>query len=551
MTTINVALLQAPFVIGSPLQNAGILDGMINDAIDKGGELILTPECALSGYPAEDILFRQDHQRMIAEALQFLLSKSYPAIIIIGYPDFENDTLTNRATVIDHGQITATYAKRILPNFRVFDEKRYFTPGNKSVEFTIKGKKVGLFICEDLWNKAITDQINKDNMDLIISLNGSPYYVEKQKKRLGILTDLAKEKELPIAYVNCVGGQDAILFDGGSAFINNQGDICELGNDFEQQIILATFDFEKSPSLAANKRLEPKDTNKQLIEAICCGIKQYVTKNHFTNGALIALSGGIDSAVTLSLAVKALGADKVEAVYMPSQFNADISEIDARKQAENLGVKFSVLPIEPVTNSIDHALKPYFSHLAKDVTEENIQARIRGLFIMALSNKYHKLVLTTGNKSEYAVGYATLYGDMCGGYAPIKDLYKTQVYAIAHALNDSGFTIPERVITREPSAELSENQLDSQSLPPYDVLDTILQLFIEEDESIAVIHKKTGYDLAIIERVIKLVLQNEYKRQQSAPGPRVSKRAFGKDRRYPISLDAKDFISQSESLSPQ
>lgn len=538
MSKLTTALLQAPFVIGNPIENAKILDAMIQQAIDSGAELIITPECALSGYLPEDLLFRDDQLEQINLALEKLLQKSYPATIVVGLPVLENNALFNRAVVIDHGKIIASYDKQSLPNYRVFDEKRYFVRGHSNTTFKMKGINIGVYICEDLWDRRITDVIDAENLDLIVSLNASPYYLGKPEERMQLLKHITQTKHLPIAYVNCVGGQDSLLFDGGSTVINSDGSVCSLANDFEKQILLSTIDFNHAPSCSSSTKPRVNNPIKQMVEGISTGIAAYVKKNHFQNGVLVALSGGIDSAVTLSLAVKALGADKVEAVYMPTQFNADISEIDAKAQADALGVKFSVLPIEDMTASINQALTPYFHGQPRDITEENIQARLRGLLIMALSNKRHKLVLTTGNKSEYAVGYATLYGDMCGGYAPIKDVYKTQVYAMAHQLNEMGWTIPERVITREPSAELSPDQLDSHSLPPYEILDRILQLFIEEDLAIEKIQQQTGYELETIKKVVAMVLRNEYKRQQSAPGPRVSKRAFGKDRRYPISMDS-------------
>jgi NAD+ synthase (glutamine-hydrolysing) len=538
MAQLKIALLQAPFFIGNPLKNALLLDEMIQDAITHQADLIITPECALSGYLPEDLLFRQDHQEQVKAALNYLLTKNYLATVVIGLPVAQNDCLYNAAVVIHHGNIIATYYKQSLPNYREFDEKRYFSRGNSSIVFTCLGVKIGLFICEDLWDKTIVDLIHSDSMDLIVSLNASPYFIGKALERQTLFTALARSKKLPIAYVNCVGGQDSLLFDGGSFFMDAEGEIIAQAEDFKKQIVMSYFNIpQKKLCTLFDSTIRPKNPIQTLIDGLTVGILDYVTKNHCSHGVLVALSGGIDSAVTLALAVNALGADKVEAVYMPSRYNAKMSEEDAKAQAESLGVVFKILPIESLAHTASQSLEPFFLNYKKDVTEENIQARIRGLLIMALSNKYGKLVLTTGNKSEYAVGYATLYGDMCGGYAPLKDLYKTQVYAIAHQLNTMGLTIPLRVITRAPSAELSENQLDSQSLPPYDMLDSILELFIEEDYSVEMIHQKTQIDKEIIDKVAHLVVKNEYKRQQSAVGPKVTKRAFGKDRRYPISID--------------
>ena len=550
MTILQIALLQAPFVIGNPLENVKLLADMIEEAICNHAHLIITPECALSGYLPEDLLFRQDHQEQINAALHYIISKKFQAIIVIGLPDLKNGIFYNSAFVIDHGKITAQYQKQSLPNYREFDEKRYFHAGNSQTVFACKGIRIGLYICEDLWDDAITDQINHHTIDLIISLNASPYYAGKAQERLELLTNLAKSKKLSIAYVNCVGGQDSLLFDGCSNFIDKKGNICALAEDFKTQILTGNYDTVQKNIYTTSSHISiQSDPIQKLIDGITLGIHDYVTKNKFTRGVLVALSGGIDSAVTLSLAVNALGADNVEAVYMPSPYNARMSEEDAKAQCESLGVLFKKLPIESIAQSIHQSLDPFFINYKKDVTEENIQARIRGLLIMALSNKYGKLVLTTGNKSEYAVGYATLYGDMCGGYAPIKDVYKTQVYAIAHRLNEIGLSIPERVITREPSAELSENQLDSQSLPPYEILDRILELFIEEDLSIEMIFQKTLFDIEIIKKITQLVLKNEHKRQQSAPGPKVSRRAFGKDRRYPISVDNKILLGKNVTSS--
>ncbi len=542
MTLLNIALLQAPFIIGNPLKNAQIIDEMIQEAIASHADLIITPECALSGYLPEDVLFRKEHQEQVQIALQSLLEKNYTATVVIGLPILEDGKLFNAAYVIQNKKIIATYCKRSLPNYAEFDEKRYFSPGNFSTVFLCKGASIGLFICEDLWDPAIVDSIPADSIDCLISLNASPYHVGKYDERISLLTQLAKSKKTSIAYVNCVGGQDALLFDGCSTFINEQGSICVLAKAFKKQILQAQLNIpKKTLSESSQIMARSQDSTETLITGLALGIHDYVRKNHFSRGVLVALSGGIDSAVTLALAVHALGADQVEAVYMPSHYNAKISEEDAQEQAKALKVSFKVIPIEPIIQTISRSLAPLFLNEPSDITEENIQARARGLLIMALSNKFKKLVLTTGNKSEYAVGYATLYGDMCGGFAPIKDIYKTQVYAIAHKLNEMGLYIPKRVITREPSAELSENQLDSQSLPPYHLLDQILELFIEEDLCDEAIHKITEIDPVTIRRITQLVVKNEYKRQQSAVGPKVSKRDLGKDRRYPLTLDSKIF----------
>lgn len=536
MSPLEIAVIQSAFNLGNPLKNAHQLDLHITNAIKDGADLVLTAECALVGYSLGDILFRIEQQKAIQEAVDYLIAQHYSATVIIGYPILIAGKLLNRASVIQDGKIIANYDKQFLANFRVFDEKRYFTAGTDDLTFKLKGLTIGVYICYDLWAPSISTHINNNPCDVIVSLNASPYYPGKPQERFLLIKQLAKQHNTAIAYANLVGGQDDLVFDGNSFIVNSQGCLAAVAPAFKPAVLIAKYPF---ASLGDTNQLtsDIDNTANELIEAISLAIKDYVSMCGFSNGALVALSGGIDSAVTLSLAVKALGAEKVEAVYMPSQYNAEISAEDARAQAHALGVRYSVIPIESIYASIEQALLPSFIGLAPDTTEENIQARIRGTLIMALSNKFHKLVLTTGNKSEYAVGYATLYGDMCGGFAPLKDVYKTDVYAMAEMLNQLGYTIPKRVIEREPSAELAPNQLDSNSLPPYDQLDTILRRYIEEELSIDQIAEATGIAYCTIKHVTELVARSEYKRQQSAIGARVSKKSFHKDRRYPIAVD--------------
>lgn len=491
-------------------------------------DLIVFPELALTGYPPEDLLLRPFFQTEVMNALQTIAQASKQCHVIIGHPSFIADQCFNSATLFYQQKQAALYHKQALPNYGVFDEARYFTPGPETAcVFTIKGYQLGLCICEDLWEEASIAPYLSSSLHSLISINASPFDKEKYLKRLHLLTKHSQQG-LNIIYLNTVGGQDELLFDGQSLVMNQKGELKARLNAFieEEQTIVIDSDTIK----AQVAPLLPQDA--LLYQALVYGTQQYVEKNHFP-GVLVGLSGGIDSALTLAIAVDALGASRVQAVMMPSRYTASMSLEDASLQIEALQVDSLLLPIEPSLEAILNTIKPAFSSQSEDSTEENIQARIRGLFLMALSNKTGKMVLVTSNKSETAVGYATLYGDMAGGFAVLKDVLKTEVYALANYRNSLSFIIPERVLTRAPSAELAFQQTDQDSLPDYPTLDAIIRFYVEQNvDADAIIAK--GFNAEQVLQVTHLIQRNEYKRRQAAPGIKVSSRAFGRDWRMPI-----------------
>lgn len=500
-------------------------------------DLIIFPELALSGYPPLDLLFRESFHEAIALALKAIAANVKDCHVIIGHPVgwalvqqhmLGQGPTYNALTVFYQGKSIATYAKQKLPNYGIFDENRYFTPGtNEALILTIKQQKFACLICEDLWQPGPVEQALTHNIDAILCINASPFDKQKYDNRIKLLKSHAK-CSITIYYVNQVGGQDELLFDGRSLVINPDGEIQAEAKAFEEDLL----------SIKHHKgTIAPKLSPIALIyKGLVLAIKDYVEKNHF-KAVRLGLSGGIDSALTLALAVDALGASRVTAVMMPSRFTEDISVEDAIKELEALEVKHELLSIEPAFAALLETLSPIFKDKPWDATEENLQARIRGLLLMALSNKSGDMVLTTSNKSETAVGYATLYGDMAGGFAPLKDVLKTEVYALSRYRNSLSPVIPERVITRAPSAELKPNQTDQDSLPDYDTLDKIIALHLEQnlDEKALVLE---GFDATIVKKILMLIKRNEYKRQQSAPGPKISQRAFGLDWRMPITSGA-------------
>lgn len=490
-------------------------------------DLIIFSELALCGYPPEDLIFRSDFKARCQKALLSIQDASKQCAVIVGHPSWQNGEIYNSLSFFSEGKQLACYHKQLLPNYDVFDEKRYFTAGNQSGVVSFKGKKIGLLICEDLWQNDPIDQLSEQKVDLVITINASPYDYQKQKNRQALIQDHATRTQLPIVYVNQIGGQDELIFDGGSFVCNEKGEIvCQL-NHFEEQITHFEFGLDH-PALEIRQNHDLAS----VYDALVLATRDYITKNGF-QGAVLGLSGGIDSALTLAIAVDALGKDKVQAVMMPFRYTADISIADAKEEAEILGVEFDIVSIEPMFDAFMSSLSPMFAGTQKDTTEENLQARCRGVILMALSNKRRRLVLTTGNKSEMSVGYATLYGDMAGGFDVLKDVPKTLVFALSKYRNTRSYVIPERVITRPPSAELAPDQKDEDNLPPYDILDGILKGYVEQDLSIAELVEQ-GYDESTVRRVIKLVDINEYKRRQSAVGPKITARNFGKGRRYPI-----------------
>jgi NAD+ synthase (glutamine-hydrolysing) len=527
-------MAQLDFVVGDIHGNAERIISACRRARDEfSAEVVVFPELAVSGYPPEDLLFRPHFLDLVDEVLTRLKREIVQVTAIVGHPLRREGQLYNAASVIRDGEIIASYLKQQLPNYSVFDEKRYFSPGNCACVVNLKGIAVGITICEDIWVTGPALQASFAGARLLINLNASPFHAGKGIERENLLKQRTRETGIPVVYVNLVGGQDELVFDGGSVVVSAQGEVTHRAPACEEALITVDVDAGSEgarpvPGVCAAHR----DNTEAVYRVLLLGVRDYIYKNHF-DGVVIGLSGGVDSALTLALAVDALGADKVEAVMMPSRYTSTISLEDARTEALALGVKYQEISIEPVFNAFLAALVDSFAGLAADTTEENIQARCRGVILMALSNKKGRIVLTTGNKSEMSVGYATLYGDMAGGFAPIKDVPKLLVYRLANYRNGLGSVIPRRVLERPPSAELAAGQKDEDSLPSYDVLDPILERYIEQDRSLEEIVAE-GFDADVVRRVAGMVDRNEYKRRQAPPGIRISRRAFGRDRRYPI-----------------
>ncbi len=530
---LKVALAQLNVLVGDVEGNAQKIIEVINRARDlTQADLVVFPELTLSGYPPEDLLLRASFMRRVHRALDDVATAVSGIDVIIGVPVEEGGYLFNSALLMRAGQVVARYDKQILPNYKVFDDKRYFQAGTSACVVDIKGVAVGITICEDIWQPQPAQQAVAAGAGLLININASPYHLGKHQRRVNELRARTQETGLPIIYVNYVGGQDELVYDGDSLVMAADGQLSFRAPDFEEGLYCVTYSPQRGEFATSEKSGQGSSDASSLYRALVLGVHDYVTKNSF-RGAVLGLSGGIDSALTLAIAVDALGGENVEAVLMPSRYTAQMSIDDAREEADALGVVHQLISIEPMFDVFLAALAEPFSGLPADTTEENIQARIRGIILMAFSNKKRRMLLTTGNKSEMAVGYATLYGDMAGGFAPLKDVSKTWVYRLAEYRNTLGRVIPERVITRPPSAELAPEQKDSDSLPLYDVLDPILELFVEQDCSASEIIAR-GYDAATVRRIAKMVLTNEYKRRQAPPGVRITQRGFGKDRRYPI-----------------
>lgn len=533
MRNFKIALAQFSPLVGDIQQNAEKMLQQARQAAEQGANIIVFPELALIGYPPEDLLLRPSLAGRIEQGLKHL-AQANNILIVVGYVHVDEEGKRyNAAALLHHGQIIGRYHKQNLPNYSVFDEQRYFEIGHQHLIFEHQGHKFGVLICEDIWVEKNTKQLKSLGAETILVLNASPYEAGKPQQRQQLVSKLAAENDLRIVYVNQVGGQDDLIFDGASTVINQNGDVAARAKLTESDLLIVDFDAEKKQYL--QQKFEPAlDTIPEIYQLLVMAVRDYVNNSGFP-GVVLGLSGGIDSALTLAIAVDALGADRVQAVMMPYTYTAQISVEDAAEQAQRLGITFGIAEINPIVNGFMQTLYPFFGDSPMDTTEENLQARSRGTLLMALSNKFGNLVLATGNKSELAVGYCTLYGDMVGGFAPLKDVYKTIVFELAKYRNSIAKTpvIPERVISRPPSAELRPDQKDQDSLPAYDVLDSILYMYIEEDLSQDSIVAK-GFDADVVSKVIKLVDRNEYKRRQGAIGPRISSRAFGRERRYPI-----------------
>ena len=534
MATLRFALAQFDFPVGAVARNGERVRELMREArAEHGAQLVVFPELTLSGYPPEDLLLRPSFLAACEHELAEVAKEANGIAACVGHPHALGEVYNATSLLADRG-VAFTAHKQVLPNYTVFDEKRYFRPGHDSTVTDFAGVRVGWLVCEDIWEPEPAALAASKGAELLIVINASPFDLAKSAQREELLVRRARENNVAIAYLNLVGGQDDLLFDGASLLVEPDGRVAARAPVFVDALLLAEFDSAARKFNAVDWPVETDTSREARVYAgLVRGIRDYVDKNHFP-GVLLGLSGGIDSALTLALAVDALGAGRVTGVRLPSRFTSDLSNDLAEQQARALGVELLTIPIAQPFAAFTSALTPAFSACAIDVTEENLQSRCRGVILMALSNKFGKMLLTTGNKSEYAVGYATIYGDMCGGYAPIKDCYKQLVYALARWRNRRGEVIPPAVIDRAPSAELRENQTDQDSLPPYEVLDAILERFIEGEQSQAEIIA-AGFDAAIVRRVAKLVLTSEYKRRQAAPGPKISTRAFGRDRRYPIS----------------
>ncbi|EMH1104476.1 NAD+ synthase [Proteus mirabilis] len=525
---LKLALAQLNWVVGDIEGNCERMLATVKAQEDA--DLVLFSELALCGYSPEDLLFRPDFQQRCEEQLVRLEQASKKTAIVVGHPWWQNGTIYNALSFFYQGELQARYFKQQLPNYGVFDEKRYFQQGNERCVVPFKGYHLGLLICEDIWINEPIDALKQAGADLVLSINASPYSREKPHIRTQLIKEHCQRTHLPVVYLNQIGGQDELVFDGCSKVFDERGTITHRLAAFDEQVAVVEFDeLTIVPMQDAAPELSPLA---QVYQALVLATRDYVTKNGF-KGAILGLSGGIDSGLTVAIAVDALGKDSVQAVMMPFRYTSEMSIHDAKEQADLLGVEFDTVSIEPMFDAFMDQLSPMFKGSAVDTTEENLQARCRAVILMAMSNKRRRLVLTTSNKSESAVGYSTLYGDMAGGFDVLKDVPKTLVFELAKYRNTLSPAIPQRVIDRPPSAELAPGQTDQDNLPPYDILDALLEGYVEQDKSVSDL-VAAGFDEAIVRKVVKLVDINEYKRRQAPVGPRITSRNFGKDRRYPI-----------------
>ncbi|GAB1267310.1 NAD+ synthase [Aurantivibrio infirmus] len=538
MSSLTVVIAQVNPLVGDIPGNTNLVIKSAKRAeTEMSADVIVFPELTLMAYPPEDLLLRSSVEHRISDAIDKIIAAQLEITVIVGYPRVDGKKVFNAVGVIENGKLIAEYAKQCLPNYLVFDDKRYFTPGDSNCIVDIKGIPTSILVCEDLWEPEPIAKAKASGAELVISLNASPFHVEKQSERISVLSQRVDESQIGIIYVNQIGGQDELVFDGGSMAVGADGQLCFQAPSYE----VGLYPVEIENKISSNtgrvsikqQDIPPSLTRLESIyQALVLGVRDYIEKNGFS-GVVLGLSGGIDSALVLAIAADALGKDRVHAVMMPFHYTSEMSQNDAAEEAHLLGVEYDSISIEKIVDAFTEALSSQFEGLKKDTTEENLQARCRGNLLMAISNKKGYLVLTTGNKSEMAVGYATLYGDMAGGFDVLKDVAKTTVFDLARYRNSVSYVIPQSVIDRPPSAELAPDQIDEDSLPPYEVLDQILAAYIEQDESAETIISK-GFSRADVEKVLRLVDLNEYKRRQSAIGPRITKRGFGRDRRYPI-----------------
>jgi len=529
---LQICLIQDRFLVGDIKANTRKIISLSHAAQQAGADIAIFPELALSGYPPEDLLMRQGFINQLEAGIAKIAKNTPDLMIVFGAPVLNQHELFNAAIVCEQGKIVGEYHKRSLPNYAVFDEKRYFQPGNKPLVFECKQRKIGIVICEDAWFDGPIQSSVDAGAEIMVILNASPYHRNKHQQRLDMLKHRQKRAAVPIFYLNLVGGQDELIFDGDSMVLTADSQLVGRGPDFEAALLHYQLHTDSSITAVNTPFYQPESELSGLYKALVTAVRDYVTGNGF-NGVVIGLSGGVDSALTLAIAVDALGAEQVHAVMMPSRYTAQMSLDDAKSQADIMGVDYKVISIEPTFQSFLETLKDEFANTEVDTTEENIQARCRGVILMALSNKLGRMVLTTGNKSEMSVGYSTLYGDMAGGFAPLKDVEKQLVYALCDYRNSMAQVIPQRVLDRPPSAELRPDQEDQDSLPDYAILDAILRMSVEEDVPRQQIID-AGYDEKTVDKILRMVQINEYKRRQAPPGVRITQRAFGRDRRYPI-----------------
>jgi NAD+ synthase (glutamine-hydrolysing) len=529
--SISISLVQQQFPVGAVLQNS---QRVIEFARQAATDLVVFPELTLTGYPPEDLLLRDDLMSLVEQGLTSIMAANYPGILIVGHPWRQNGHLYNAASVIAQGHLLGRYYKQSLPNYGVFDEQRYFTAGTETFCFEFKQQKFSVLICEDVWQGHPAAAAKEAAAQWALVLNASPYDTSKITQRQHLLTTLAERLNLGFVYVNQAQGQDELIFDGSSMLVDPTGQIVMQAPPFEREIYRAQLHQQHGRCQASHQlQLPPAMTfEAEVYQALVMATRDYIQQNGFP-GAVLGLSGGIDSALTLAIAADAIGADKVQALMLPFRYTSSMSVEDATEQAKTMGIDFDIVSIEPMYDSFMQQLAPIFAGKPVDTTEENLQARLRGVLLMALSNKTGRMLLTTGNKSEVAVGYCTLYGDMCGGFAVIKDVPKTLVFRLATYRNTLSPVIPQRVIDRPPSAELAPGQTDQDNLPPYEDLDAMIEAYVEHDKSLSEI-VAMGYAEATVRRVLNLIDLNEYKRRQSAVGPKITSRNFGKDRRYPI-----------------
>lgn len=529
---LRICIAQLNLKVGDVSGNTQKIISSAEEARDEhNADLVLFPELTLTGYPPEDLLLRPGLQKRVNEALEQLKAVNGIAMVV-GYTQQTEAGLFNAAGLIDGGEIKAVYHKQRLPNYSVFDEVRYFQSGDSATVYEFKGVKLAFSICEDIWHEGIMAQAAEAGAQLMLNLNASPFHAGKWQDREHVLKKRVQEAAMPIVYCNLVGGQDELVFDGQSFVMDANGNVAQRAPAYEAGLYLVEFETAEGVTPIPTLCHEPQPLEASIYNAIVLGVRDYINKSGF-DGAVIGLSGGVDSALVLAIACDAIGADKVEGVRMPSRYTVDMSLEDAELEAKAFGADCGTIGIEPAFNTFLDMLSDEFAGMKADTTEENIQARCRGIILMAISNKKRKIVLTTGNKSEMAVGYCTLYGDMAGGYAPIKDVPKTMVYRLCDYRNSISPVIPQRVLDRPPSAELAPDQKDEDSLPPYEVLDPILEMYIEQDMCAEEI-VAAGYKEEDVARAVHLTILNEYKRRQAPPGVRITRRAFGRDRRYPI-----------------